>query len=498
MIQLLRLWNWAGGDLPGGALWLLPLALFWALLLYLVIRPIGVLRDQRPAAWLWGGWLLLLGLHVLLRARLTVPEEPPSLLLWPADSPSSCAGVFARAEQDLRASSGLRWESREVELRLAAHLLAPGRAAPRTAAEVRRLAEALGVRLLVLLGPPPFRELQLWQLRWKVCALQDREAPADDSREELDKALRRLLERNFQGWTSSAEAWREAWQPLYQPVEDSARVWLELPVGALPPWEDLRRTDLLRALGAPAAQVVEGLNRGLAWADSSRQGGAEPWLLAGFWFASRGQWDQVGQALANALAVEARHPLIYWQLAHLAPSRLADFGYQDRDQARIRCLTLLPAFLPALYEQVPAWLARHQGGRAREAVERALVAYPQVGELQLLAGNVAYERLDYQRAQQCFLAARQAMPEDPRPWLNLGQLHVIHQQWAEALPALEQAVALGSPPFVLHLLGMAHHKLGHRTAAIQAFQRRLELGGTPAELALTRKQLDALRRETPR
>ena len=88
MTDLHRLWNLLGGDLPGGVAWL-PFALAgWALLLYKVVRPIGVFRDRRPTAWLWGGSLLLVGLHVLARGRATSPAGPPSLLLWPPDLPA--------------------------------------------------------------------------------------------------------------------------------------------------------------------------------------------------------------------------------------------------------------------------------------------------------------------------------------------------------------------------------------------------------------------------
>ncbi len=496
MTELLRLWNWAGGGLPGGALWLLPALGLWPALLYLVIRPIGVFRDRRPTAWLGGGWLILLGLHVLLRARSTPPETPPSLLLWPPDLPAGGVAVFARAEQGLRAAQlagGLQWRDRPLELRITQHLLAPGRARPERPEEAHLLLEALRVRFLVQLGGPVDEpRLQLWHLHWSVCSLDDQQAAADTSHVALAAALHELLARNFPGAPAPATDWRAEWTPLYAPVADSARLWLELPTGVLPAWEDLRRTDLLGALGAPASQVVDGLVRALARADSSAAQGAEPWLAAGFWFARQADWEQVGQALTNALALEAGHPLIYWQLAHLAPSRLNPFGYDNRAQARLRCLSFCPVFVPALLEQVPDWLASQRGSVAGAAVDRALTAYPGHGELLLLRGNIAYEVLDYPTARRCYRDACTRLPGDARPWLNLGQLHVIHREWTAAIPALEQAVALGSPPASLHLLGLAHQKLGHLELARRTLERRLALGGLANELEPTRRLLDAL------
>jgi Flp pilus assembly protein TadD len=488
MTELLRLWNLLGGDLPGGIAWLPPALAGWALLLYKVIRPIGVFRDRRPTFWLWGGWLLLVGLHVLLRARATTPAGPPTLLLWPPDSPVEAEAVWARAEWDL-ADSELEWNDRPLELRPLRHLLAPGRRVVADRSVADSLLAALDVAFLVDVEPGG-SAIRLWRRAWRVCDQEDREALAGPGPEALHHGLQRLLERNFQGVPRLDGVWRAAWLPLYGAVVDSAARWLELPAGPLPMREDLRRSELTRALGGPVDSVVAGLNRGLGSPAAASH--ADPWLTAGFWFADQGEWDQVAQALTNALAVDPGHPLIYWQLAHLAPARLEAFGFPERRLARLRCLGLYPAFLPALFEQVPDWLARRQGARAMLALERALVAYPDHGELWLLRGNTAYELLDAGAAQLAYRRAQALLPGDARPWLNLGQLHVVHGELDKAVPELERAVELGSPPLALHLLGLAHAKLGRVELARRCFLRRLELGGPESELAVTRRQLAAL------
>lgn len=488
MTELLRLWNLMGGDLPGGIAWLPPALAGWALLLYKVVRPIGVFRDRRPTFWLWGGWLLLVGLHVVARGRATPPTGPATLLLWPPDSPVETEAVWARAEWDLSVAE-LGWKGQPLELRPLRHLLAPGRRVVRDRQGADSLLSALDVAFLVDVEPGG-TAVRLWRRAWRVSALEDRELLAGPGPESLHHGLQRLLERNFLGVPRLDGHWQQAWLPLYGAVADSAAHWLELPAGPLPLREDLRRSELTRALGGPVDSIVAGLNRGLDSPAATSH--ADPWLTAGFWFASLGEWEQVAQALTNALAVDPAHPLIYWQLAHMAPARLEPFGFPERRLARLRCLGLFPAFLPALLEQVPDWLERRQGARAVEALERALAAYPDHGELWLLRGNTAYELLDAGAAQRAYRRAQALLPGDSRPWMNLGQLHVVHGELDKAVPELERAVELGSPPLALHLLGLAHAKRGRLEEARRCFQRRLELGGPEAELAATRRQLATL------
>jgi Tfp pilus assembly protein PilF len=496
MNSLLRIWNWAGGELVGGALWLTLALLVWPLVLYLVIRPTGVFRGKRPTAWLWGGWLLLFGLHVLLRIRLTPPQAPPSLMLWPPERPASAEAAFGRVEQDLRSAQQageLRWEDQVIELRITQHLLAPGRAQPDTPQAAQSLLEALQLRFLVQAERRPTGlQLTLWHLHWGVCTRDDQEAVADSSFQGISAALQRLLGRSFRGWSPSTAPWQDSWAILDQAVTDSARTQALLPTDALPPREDVRRTDLLRALGAPPAQVVDGLNRALALADSNTQAGADPWLLAGLWFAGQGKWDQVGQAMTNALALEPAHPLIYWQLAHLTPERLRSFGYESAALARARCLHLQPAFLPALMVQAPDWLAHRQGARAVAAVEAALVAYPHHPELWLLKGNLAYKLLDHATAVSAYQRCADLLPADPRPWMNLGSLYVVLKQWDKAAASLEQAVTRGAPPGFVYLLGLSHQQLGHRDLALQWYRQRLTLKGPYEDSLLTQRQIQRL------
>ncbi|MDP2360210.1 MAG: tetratricopeptide repeat protein [bacterium] len=495
-MKLLRIWNWAGGDLPGGVLPLVGALLLWGVLVQVVIRPIGVFRDRSPLPWLAAGWLLIVSIHVLLRLQLSAPP-PAGLLLWPPEERDSPVGeaVFARAEQNLRppaASGTLRWQGKPLPLRIVQHLLETGRTQPASEAEAARLMAALDVRLLVSqVGAQDRPHLVLWRWDWRVCTREGGEpCPHPDRPDSLAAALDRLLARHVEGAVLERRPWDASWRILYQPVPDSAQAWLDLPTGPLPPWEDLRRSSLQLALAGPLPEVAEGVNRALAWAAERTELGAEPWLLASAWFARTGEWEQARQALANALSREPGHPLIYWQLAHMAKEGLAAFGYPDKATARSRCLDLLPAFRPAVLVQANHWMNHRQGLRAVALAEAALTAYPRDAELHLLRGNLAYELMDHEQALASYQASLAVRPDDPRAWLNLGQLHIILNHWAEAVPALERAVALGSPPTVLHLLGLSHLRQGRPEVAVQYLEKRLALGGDPVDLAQSRRLLE--------
>lgn len=495
-MNLLRLWNWAGGGLPLGPGLLLAGLLFWTVLLLLVVRPTGALRG-RIGRWLGWGWLILLAVHVALRARLT-PLQDTGLLLWPPEEPCAAGeGIFVRAEQGLREAGRagrLRWDGAAPRLLITQHLLSGGRFQPADAAQADPLMRDLRLAWLVNLtsrqGVPI---LCLWRRSWAVCELADEEVCRLAARpDSLGAALERLLARHAQGWIPAREAWHEAWLPLYQPVADSARTLASLPAGPLPPWEDLRRTDLLRALGGDPAEVVAGVNRALALGEQA-EGPAEAWLTAGFWYAQHGRWQETQQALQNARAREPEHPLISWQVAHLSRARLGEFGFALPGEARARSLELMPLFVPAVLAQAPDWMARRRGGLATGAVETALRAYPRQAELHLLRGNLAYQLAEHRQAVASYQACAALLPRDHRPWLNLGQLYFVLKEWDKGRTALEQALARGAPPVALYLVGYCQLRLGRTADAAASFERRLALGGSAEDLDLARRQLDKVR-----
>jgi tetratricopeptide (TPR) repeat protein len=479
-------WRWAaaGGEVPGGVGALLLVLAFWWWLLLRVIASTGALRERGPWPLGLGGSAVLLAGFLLLRTLLTPPPGEDRLAVWPFSDPIHERGYAEAAwiEEGL-ADAGLH--PRLVPCRF---LLPAGARRITGPAAADSLMDALHLRWLLTgsSGEEGLR-LSLWERRWGCLRERGtREAGAGG----LPRAAIALLQQSrLLGETPPMTDLPRAWLPLYAPVADSAALWLELPEGPLPLRQDLRRASLALQLGAGAARVVPALNRALAAGDSA---GVEPWLLAARWFAREGDWSTAKQALANALARDAGDGRVYWLLSHLNDTSLREFGYRNRLEARARALVLQPALRGAVLIQAPLLQDLRRGDEALHLSERALAALPDDVELLLLRANLAYGLLDYPLAEQLYGELCERLPEDVRPWMNLGQLQVLLGRWEQAIPPLERAVALGSPPRLLHLLGLCHHKLGRREPAIHYLQRRLALGGEGEDLQSTRRLLASL------
>lgn len=479
----------AGGALPGG-LWglLAALALLW-FVLAVAVRPTGALRERGLAPVGLVGSALLVAAFVLLRAWTAPPPSVPRLAVWPFAGLDGGRGAAeaARIEETLAdAPSGA---PRPVVCRF---LLPPGPRVVDGPAAAEALMEALDLRwLLSAVRNGDSLRLSLRERRWST--LREAGVRAVDpaaGRDAVPRAAFALLaEAGLLDALPAIPPLPDAWWPLYAPVADSASLWLDLPRGHLPLRQDLRRASLGVQLGAPASEIVPAVNRALAAGDSA---GAEPWLLAARWFARQGEWETARQALVNALGADPLDPRTHWLLAHLNESSLREFGYADRWEALGRTLALQPVHRAALLELAPRWLDLRRGAEAAVLVDRGLAALPDDTELRLLRANLAYGLLDHARAEALYLELVRDVPDDPRAWLNLGQLRYMLGLWDAAAGPLERAVALGSPPETLHLLGVCRSRLGQRDEAVALFRRRMKLGGTREELERTRRELAAL------
>jgi Flp pilus assembly protein TadD len=494
-MTFIRLWNWAGGDIPG-ALW--PLLFFlalWPLFILRVIKPIGVFRDRSPLPWISAGMALLVALHLVIRHSVT-PPRPDALLCWPPNEETlpGSAAAFSRLEDALRpgaARQELRWHGKAAPLLITQHLLGPDRHVPATQAETQAFMEALDLRLLLsAIATGKDKRVVLWRLEWGQCTIEDEEAIAAPAAfSQVEAALIKLARRQFTGMATMEKDWQDSHTVLYGAVQDSASLWLRLPQGELPPRAFLRRSSLILALDGPTAQVAPLVEKAIALAQSAPELGAEPWVLAGDWFARAGQWEEARQAVANALSLEAAHPLIFWQLGHMAPTPLKSFGFTHKADAYAACVQRQPAFLPAVMELGRELSLLRKSGQALPAVDRALACYPRSAELWLLRGNLCWEILDHDGSRRAWEESARLRPQDHRAWLNLGQLKVGQRRFREAVAPLERAVSLGSPPIALHLLGLAHGELGDLARARHYLQRRLDAGGTLEELAGTQRLL---------
>lgn len=489
MTTLLRSWHWAGGGLPGGLIPVLGLMALWAFFLYRILKPMGVLRSARPLSWLLAGWLLLAGAQALLRILAVPTAGVPRLAVWPpdpADRPDAHA-LMIGVERGLRLAA-LEGRTADWQVQVGEGILQDGRIQPRDRPGVDSLMQALELDRLLMVRPGLAGQaaLQLWRRAWRVTDLMA-ELPLPGGPDDAGVVEALFAEHGIGLTCITSPAGLQG--PLYSSVADSASRWLELPVGELPLWEDLRRARLSLELNPQDPDLVRSVNRGLAAEDSA---GAEGYLLAARWFMEQGEWDSCEQALTNALSLEPLHPEIHWLISALNEQRLEGFGYQRGSEARARCLGLQPLHLAALHVQAPWWMDYRRGDLASAAADRALHVYPHDPELMLLRGNLAYRLMEYARAQQLYRQALDLRPGDVRVWRNLGQLLYIVKDYAGAIEPLRRAVELGSPPELLHLLGVCYRLTGQRDLAIQTLRRRMKLGGDRADLERTRRQLAGL------
>jgi tetratricopeptide (TPR) repeat protein len=111
-------------------------------------------------------------------------------------------------------------------------------------------------------------------------------------------------------------------------------------------------------------------------------------------------------------------------------------------------LALPPQRLPATaqadaYVAAVVALERVQPAAAQTAYATALKAWPIHRVALLGAGNSAYTLGQKEAAAQAYRAATQAYPQDGDAWNNLAQVLMEQGQYAQALQAVQRAVALG-------------------------------------------------------
>ncbi len=503
MTFLHQLWNRAGGEVPGGLWPLAACVAAWTLLVLLVIRPTGFFRRRGMLLPLFGGLALLLGGHILLRALLTPPRGEDVWVLWPLRTgvPGLGEGLAVVEEEYLgrQGSAGEALEAADPPHRLLCcrYLFGEGSGSPGSAAEWEELIRALGARRLVegeIAGE--VLRLRRWSIDWDLLQAPIEAEYRLGGTGNAPESLREIqqLYHNFVAQQLGLEVpppgrrLRAETLPLFMTPRDSAALYLELP-DEYQSYEDrLRAADLLLHMDAPGerARILRTLKEGRERADSA---GVEYHLLAAAFHAREDQWPEVIRSLKEALRADPHHPRCYWLISHLNRGSLASFGFDSRLKARREAVRLQPAFPPALIPLARELADLGRGGEAAELVDRALVCLPDHEELLLQRANLAYRLFDHERAILIYLRLLERMPDDPRPWKNLGQVYYVLQKYAEAIPCLERAVALGSTPHLLHLLGVSHRKLGDRDKAIHYFRRRMKLGGDPAELERTRRQL---------
>jgi tetratricopeptide (TPR) repeat protein len=92
------------------------------------------------------------------------------------------------------------------------------------------------------------------------------------------------------------------------------------------------------------------------------------------------------------------------------------------------------------------------------------------------SGGWLYENLGRKdEALAVYRAAVLAIPNDWRPWHDLGYFYFQEKRYREAADTLEKAVKLKPEPFVWHIYAHAHEKLGDRERSIAIWQECIAL-----------------------
>jgi Tfp pilus assembly protein PilF len=145
-------------------------------------------------------------------------------------------------------------------------------------------------------------------------------------------------------------------------------------------------------------------------------------------------------AFERALAVDPVLAAAAWNLSRLAA------GGGDWQRADAMLLQAFQSGLPEGEQQVAARALEHRdGGRvelARRLLEAAITAHPETGLPRLLRGRLLMERKDCAGAEQDFVAAARARPEDPVVFASLGLAQLCLGDQAGARVSLERSLAL--------------------------------------------------------
>jgi predicted TPR repeat methyltransferase len=107
----------------------------------------------------------------------------------------------------------------------------------------------------------------------------------------------------------------------------------------------------------------------------------------------------------------------------------------------------------------------------------------ELARARFVAGNAAFEAGRFEEAEACFLASLQALPGRPSTLVNLAATRIRLGRPADALPALEQALAAQpADAQAWNHRGVALAALARHAEALQAFDRALACGADDAGL----------------
>lgn len=128
------------------------------------------------------------------------------------------------------------------------------------------------------------------------------------------------------------------------------------------------------------------------------------------------------------------------------------------------------------------YLDQGERGKARVAAQQALAQQPDNADAHAVRGALALEDQDIVTAEASFATVLNRRPDDGRAWLGLGLTHLYRAQAADALAAMERAVALSpSHAGTLIALGWTQLTSGMPEAAEMSFRAAVTLDRNFAE-----------------
>lgn len=154
---------------------------------------------------------------------------------------------------------------------------------------------------------------------------------------------------------------------------------------------------------------------------------------------------------------------------------------------------------PAVLAQKSIILARASCLYAQGDIDGAIAVLEQMkrtfeyvnAQVQSTLAYMYYLKGDIEQAESLSRAAIEDTEATPAAWDNLGQIHYIRKEWAEAKTAFEKALEYKADlPDSHYYLGLIARETGDETEATARFERALACTITPLN-TITREQIEA-------
>jgi len=191
------------------------------------------------------------------------------------------------------------------------------------------------------------------------------------------------------------------------------------------------------------------------------------------------------QAFKNALTVDSRAEFHFALGRALVDQKRFDEALQEFAAA----VRKDESYADARAGLVRMFILKRRFNEALAEIERLIKQRGNVAEYHRLAGDVAMETNDIDRAFTAYQEALRNNPKDGESYFRLGKIYENREQGREVVRTLEKAVALGDPktdrwmPQAYRALGYALKDSGATRKAIAAFKKVLAIApdGTDAE-----------------